>query len=164
MMKHIKQLINELQSKKVTYAAVKFSPLTVERLVRFIREGGISNPVDSNELHCTLLYSRKYLSDYKGYGYYESPIYAIPLNLEVWEIEDNKRVLVLPLKCDKLIERHNHLMSKHNATYDFEEYAPHVTLSYDFKGSVDDINASVHEYINILSIIYEYSETLEPNS
>jgi len=39
--------------------------------------------------------------------------------------------LVLKVESDWLLKRHDYLMVVHDAIYDYPEYIPHITLSYD---------------------------------
>ena len=39
--------------------------------------------------------------------------------------------LVAVVDCDQLKNIHTHMHLKYKATYDFPEYVPHITLSYD---------------------------------
>ena len=61
----------------------------------------------------------------------DSEIVAKPTELHVFETFDKKRALVIKLDCPYLLERHKYLMQKYDLTYDYNEYIPHITLSYD---------------------------------
>jgi len=132
------------ESNNGTYAAVRFSEDTKNDLVTFINDNNIPNSVDINELHTTLLYSRKHLPDYIPTGTYPSKLIGTPIKFEKWPTNPtNGKVtmcLVLRYDCDELHERHEHLMNTHSATYDFKNYNPHITLSYDVGSlQVDDL-------------------------
>lgn len=130
------QNLFEQQDKKGTYAGVKFDEQTIEAISQYIKQHKIPNGIDKNKLHTTLLYSRKYLPNYKSQGQIDPPFIGTPTQLQVWESQPDENgktsnCLVLKYQCNALYQRHKKLMSQHGATYDFDEYDPHITLSYD---------------------------------
>jgi hypothetical protein len=83
-------------------------------------------------LHTTVIYSRTHCpgietSDFKHIGKFKE--YAI-------FGKEGERILVALLDAPSVVRRHEELMARHSATYDFPEYHPHVTLSYDFEGDI----------------------------
>ena len=153
--------INE--DSKGTYAGVRFSEDTVSRIKSFIGDNEIPQPVPDDKLHSTLLYSRKHCPNYEACGDYKFSLNGTPTEFDLWESqpdeEGNKsNCLVLQYDCDPLVERHKSLMSEHGAMFDFEEYKPHVTLSYDVGDlELSNLNPSDIDPINIVS---EYNEDL----
>jgi hypothetical protein len=67
--------------------------------------------------------------------------------------------LVLKLDSPEMVERHNFLMGKHEGTYDYPSYNPHVTMSYDIDGV--DTSALDASGIGELSFDEEYGEDLD---
>lgn len=161
------QLIEEKEENKPgTYAGVRFCDDTVNRIKTFIEENEIPQPVPDEKLHSTVLYSRKHLPDYQAAGDLEQPYEGTPTEFDVWESQPDEEgvtsnCLVLQYDCDPLVERHNSLMQEHGATFDFDEYRPHVTLSYD----VGDLDLSNLNPSNIgpINIVNEYREDLNTN-
>ena len=115
--------------KKGTYAGVRLSDDDSDFIIDWVKELKLPNPTPKKDLHLTLLYSKKYLPDYKPAGKIDE--WAYPLKFHVFETFDNKRALVLKVKSPFLLKRHKELMKEHDATYDYPEYIPHITLSYD---------------------------------
>ena len=159
------QLINEEDSKEPdgTYAAVSFSEDTKDRIKKFIDDNEIPNPIKLDKLHSTLLYSKKYCPNYEPLGELEEALVGTPTEFDVWQSQPDdegtcSNCLVLQFDCDQLIDRHNSLMKEHGATFDFDEYRPHVTLSYDI-GDLD-IKQLDPSSIGDLNIIEEYGEDL----
>ena len=162
----LKDIIME-QEQKGTYAGVKFSPATIHRLKAYIKDNNIPNPLRSNKLHTTLLYSRKYLPDYKPAGAYASPMVGTPTKLDVWKTKPDDEstpanCLVLEYDCDDLTARHKLLMEEYDATFDYPEYRPHITLSYDI-GDIDYKILPDVSTIGPIEIVEEYSEDLDFN-
>ena len=67
---------------------------------------------------------------------------------------------MLKYTCPELNVRHAYLMEKHSATYDFSDFMPHITLSYD----ICDLNIAtlpnIHDYLDTVVIVNEYSREL----
>lgn len=109
-----------------------------------------------NRLHTTVIYSRKHCPD----------IVAIPQKLYVCEFggydifsgQRGENVLVLKLVSQELQDRHNFLMQTHGATYDFPEYKPHVTLSYNYS---DKTAAGITPFTDKILLGLEYVEDLD---
>lgn len=153
--------ILESKSQKGTYAGVRFSEKTQETLENFCKVNKIPNPVPTEKLHTTVLYSRKHLPNYKAQGTFDPPLIGNPKEFEVWKSQEGNNCLVLRFKCEALDNRHRELMDEHQATYDFPEYKTHVTLSYDV-GDFDFDKLDVNE-IGDLDITEEYQEELNLN-
>ena len=124
-----------------SYAGARFSANTKDAIKNYISKNNIPNSPNTDSLHSTILYSRKYLPDFVAKGPYDPTIKGQPTGFEVWPSQPDenghtKNCLVLTFDAPDLVARHESLMSQHNATYDFDEYKPHVTFSYDV-GDVD---------------------------
>lgn len=154
-------------AKTGTYAAVKFSKSTIDKLMQLCKENGVKNVLRAEKLHTTLLYSRKYLPEYEAQGDIEPKWVGTPTELDVWKTrsEDpekpSTRRLVLKYKCKELEERHQYLMKEHDATYDFDEYKPHISLSYDIgDADIDALKDALKDFGEI-EIVHEYGEILD---
>lgn len=146
-----------------TYAGVKFSQDTIDAIEQYCTDNKIPRAVSGNKLHCTLLYSRKYLPKFEPVGEYKEPLIGKPSDFEIWQSQSTDenpnptRCLVLKFKCPDLESRHKELMHKYDATYDFPKYKTHVTLSYN----VDDLDIKdLPKFTSPIIIISEYSEDL----
>ncbi len=120
-------LLNEIKkpSNIGTYAGGRFDDSTTESLRKYIEDNNIPNPV--GDFHTTILYSRKHCPNYQPI-IYDSPISGKAVKLEKF---DDGNVLSLVFDSPELSKRHDELMKEHEATWDYPEYIPHVTLSYD---------------------------------
>lgn len=124
-----------------SYAAVKLDKSTTDSVLDYIKENNIPNGLRADKMHATLLYSRKHLPDYTPAGKMEKPFVGTFSGFEIFESssddsEEKTNCLVLRFICESLSKRHKYLMKEHGATYDYDEYKPHITLSYDV-GDVD---------------------------
>lgn len=157
------ELMEETKQPDGTYAAVTFDGDTNKMLVNFCKDNNIPNPLNENDFHCTVTYSRKHLPDYDPLTTIDPSWQAKADHFEVWESGANAfkdhvtHCLVLKLNCPELHERFKYAMDDLGATYDYDEYKPHVTLSYDVGEEFD------HESLPMpgnISIVSEYTEDL----
>lgn len=158
------KLQNLLESSKKesngTYAAVRFDKESINIVEAFMNDNNIPNPLGPDKIHCTIIYSRKYIEDYPTLGAIDPPWIAKPKEFKIFTSQEGNNCLVLTLSCDKLIERHDYIMENYDATYDFDEYNPHITLSYNCGDvELDQFNSKLDQ-IDDLKIIEEYSEDL----
>ena len=132
-MKPFREWLREAEIKeKGIYVAVKYNQSTGDDLLDFIKKYNIPSTLKAEDFHTTLIYSRKF-ADIKELddNMEDSEIVAKPTELHVFETFDKKRALVIKLDCPYLEQRHKFLMKKYDLTYDYDEYIPHITLSYD---------------------------------
>ena len=153
----------EAEKKKGSYAGVQFDADTTKRIKTFVIENKIPQRVPSNKLHSTVLYSKKYLPNYKAQGKLKTPIVGKPKKFSVWETQPDEggetaNSLVLQYDAPELVARHKELMKEHDATYDFQ-YKPHITLSYNI-GDLDISKLDPKDIGNI-NIVSEYGEDLD---
>lgn len=151
---------------KGTYAGVYFDEDTKKAVQQYIEDNNIPKPVNVDKLHTTLLYSRKFLPDYIPGGMYKQPLVGTPTELVVWKTQGDEgkepaNCLVMKYDCPELVERHKSLMKEHGATFDYPEYTPHITLSYDI-GDIDvDSLSNIKDAIKTIGIVEEYGEDLK---
>ena len=94
----------------------------------FIKLNGIKNEHD--ELHCTFLYS-DYIKNSNDLLDYSKDLTFTVKEFDLFDMQSNgKKCLVAKLDCKGAHELFHHAIDL-GATYDFPEYTPHITLSYD---------------------------------
>ena len=151
-------LKEEKQTSKGIYVAVKYNQSAGDDLLDFIKKYEIPSTLKAEDFHTTLINSRKCadiqdLDDDMG----DSEIVAKPTELHVFETFDKKRALVIKLDCPYLEERHKYLMQKYDLEYDYDEYIPHITLSYDIGEMEVPKDVKFPEFFRIQA---EYKEDL----
>ena len=144
---------------RVVYVAVKYNQSAGDDLLDFIKKYEIPSVLKAEDFHTTVICSKKYadireLEDDLG----DSEIVAKPTELHVFETFDKKRALVIKLDCSYLLERHKYLMQKYELEYDYDEYIPHITLSYDIGEMEIPKDTEFPKFFRIQS---EYSEDLK---
>lgn len=159
----IRNLLQESNDKQGTYAGVRFSDDTIERIKAFIKKYDIPNAVRSSKLHTTLLYSRKHLPNFEARGKLDSPIIGTPTGFDLWktqpkEGQEQTQCLVLKYDAPELKALHEALMKEHGATWDYPDFNAHVTLSYNYPGSLEDVGDPSE--VGEIEIVEEYGEDL----
>lgn len=146
--------LNEIKKtpKLGTYAGVRFDDTTADDLLKYIEDNNIPNSV--KDFHSTLLFSRKHLPKYMPITY-DKPLMGKPT--EVTNLGDDKTI-VIKFDAPELKKRHKKLMKEHGGTWDYDDFIPHVTLSYDAK-RVDVSKLTTPKFS--IKIVKEYLEPLE---
>ena len=157
--------IYEEKKHKGTYAGVHFDYETKKRIQKYMRDNKIPNPLPLHKLHNTLIYSRKYLPKFKAQGRLDKPWIGEIVEFDIFESQkdDNgkkSKCLVLKFECAKCVDRHNEIMDEHGATFDYDEYTPHITLSYDIGDFDVKALPDPAKEIGDLNIVEEYQEDL----
>lgn len=154
-MKSFAQLVEEL---KGTYIGVRFDKDTLKMLQGLQRMYKIPDPTPTSDMHATVIYSRVPVEFPLNTDINEKV--SREVRFHVFNTRDGKRALVLKIKSDYLTQRHE-LGTELGASYDFPDYIPHITLSYD----VGDKNFSTKPFKleKDLVIASEYYEELNLN-
>jgi hypothetical protein len=147
-----------------TYVAVKFREDTKQVLYQYALMNGIPNPLEPEEYHSTIVYSRNSISFSTAERDLDPIWTAVPLAFDVFEgvVDDRPgNCCVLKIKSFKMNMRHFELRKHFNATHDFPTYETHVTLSYD----IGDFDVSKLRDIEVilpkLYITTEFNEELK---
>lgn len=129
------------------YIGIRFTPDTKEKLKQIIHSEEVPNKIDPSDFHSTVVYSRE--SNIPGYevsGKLETPIDAVIDSFDIFPSQDGKNCLVVKLQAPDLEDMHKKT-KEHGASYDFDEYIPHVTLSYDAgEWSQEDLDKLTQKY------------------
>lgn len=133
-MASFKEFISEDEHKDGTYVNVKLNELDKDKLYDWVLSHDISNPLDKDEYHVTVIYSRAPCPEAENYNY-ELPITG---HITGWKIFDAPigRCLVAHVDSSKLQTINTELKRDYGATSDFPDYIPHITVSYDYKGEL----------------------------
>lgn len=116
----------------------------------------IPNLLAADKIRTTIIYSKTY-DNIKTAEYKVMKPVAIIDSIEIWKTQGGKSALVAKLDAPDLSIRHNWLMKNHNLTYDYDEYEPHITLSYDVPD--DFVVPKIMTEIRLI-VDHEYQEDL----
>lgn len=144
-----------LESTRGTYAAAKFTDETLDRIQDLQEFYDLPNAVPRDKLHTTILYSRVYVPFKPESG---EVVLGNKCHLKIFETQSGTRALVLAYESDYLQFRHDVGMAL-GATYDFPDYIPHITLSYDVGARKFNLDKEFeleivrsHEYVEDLDL------------
>lgn len=138
------------------YMSGQFSEDSNKTLASIQKTLGIKDPIVSNKLHVTIVYSRKDIELYPESDLNEP---ANVVDIDIWDTKYGK-TLVAKLDSSYLTDRFQQAMDS-GATYDHDEYKPHVTLSYNsgLTESVAELRKRL-QFPYKLTIVSEKSEAL----
>lgn len=148
--------MNPLDVGKGTYVAVKFDEFTLDSIQQLQDELKLLNKVKREDLHSTVVYSRVKIPYKTGHADIGNVLISQKQHLELWDTSDGKALVLVMDDAVKLKFRHDYAKIL-GATYDFPDYKPHITLSYNV--GVQKINL----YETNLNIVvnHEYMEDLD---
>lgn len=138
---------------KGTYVAVKFTDETLNKIQEVQDSLRLLNPVKREDLHSTIAYSRvnvPFIPNESG------NFISSNQHLEIWNTNDGPALIMVLDDANHLKERHN-LANILGATYDFPDYTPHITLSYNLGPQEVELS----EFSLPIESAYEYMEDLD---
>lgn len=155
-MRSLMTFLEGINYNKGVYCSAQLSDDTKKQITQFCIDNDIPNIVPENEMHCTLIYSKKGHDDFDCETEYNNDVAAKFSGFEMFG--KDKDTLVLKIKSNDLTRRHNEMMDEYDLQYDFDTYIPHITLSYD---AIDFDHTALPKYTNTLKFIGEESSELE---
>tara|TARA_R110000823_G_scaffold207786_13_gene338341 strand:- start:575 stop:1027 length:453 start_codon:yes stop_codon:yes gene_type:complete len=111
-----------------TYAALTPDGSSIKKLIKLQQNLRLSNPLPSGELHMTVMFSRKTVEEANDFPTIIN-IQATGENLKI--LDGRKPAIVLLLDSPEAGVLFKHFMQL-GATHDYDEFMPHITLSYDY--------------------------------
>jgi hypothetical protein len=147
-----------------TYAGVRFHTATNQMLHWITKQFDVPNAVRPDRFHSTLLYTDKDLSTYTPWGEVYPYLRGTPTEFAVWKTRDEEMsCLVLQYECEDLSLRHLKLIADHKAPFDFSQYIPHVTLSFNVGPDFElyHMNKYLAAGLPKIIIVEEYKEALD---
>lgn len=135
------------------FMAVHFTEETLDDLVALGETLGLENVTARNDFHTTIIFSKKYIN--LPPITHDVKIDPATYSWELFGHENN--VLVLKYESPELKERFDAAMEL-GATYDFDEYKPHVTFAFDVENiDLDDLDLPTFS----LQLAEEYQTPLD---
>lgn len=141
------------ESKPGLFVGVRFTSETEVALLNWIKENNIDQPTPREEFHSTLVSSKvkKFPWEAKKYS---PPLKIDPSSYKLEMFGVDKNVLVLTFNSPELEKKHLMTRKKYNLDWDFDEYEPHMTLSYDGNNTIDGLKSPTFP----LYISHEYTQ------
>ena len=153
-----------IQEKDVgVYVGITWDDESTKEIYEYFKDK-IPQPLVHDKYHTTLVYSKTNFD-------YEDVDAIHEASMDKLHIFKNEKLghtaLVIKLKSPSLVQRHKSIHEDEKASYDYDEYIPHVTLSYDVSSmSDDDLDTLMKDesFKNLkLTNGKEYSEPIDEN-
>jgi len=130
--------LTELLTEKIlgTYIGIHATDKCTQDIKNWIKENGIKT--EHNDYHVTIIIDKE-----KSFA--ETPQkHSPPLRIAAKDCKfdlfgPDNNVLVVTFNEPTLTNRHNEIKEKNDINFDFTEYIPHVTLSYDWNMDENNI-------------------------
>lgn len=138
-----------------TFVGARLSQTSNRNLVKWLAKNNIPNAVKSDHLHITIIHSEK------TFPHETKPINATvdPASYQFHVWGENNDTLVLAFKSPELSKRHEAGLKKHDLSWDFDEYIPHITLSHELTNDFRVEELEVPKFP--LKITNEYVDAFE---
>jgi 2'-5' RNA ligase len=138
------------------FIGIELSEKSLNDIMAFIDKEKIPNPITKDEIHITLIYSKKEFSidEWKNSGITIKEI-AKPLKFDYFG--DNNNCLVMLLESQYLLDRNNEITKTYGAISDYSKYTPHITLSYD----CTNCQPNFSQFPSTLELVTEYATALD---
>lgn len=149
----IGSIVTESKKEKGTFVGMRFSEDSVKKIMKFIKDNKVPNPIDKDDLHVTVVYSLNIMDGYEPKGELDPPIEVEPKKISLFG--EDKDALVVELKSSKLRKRNREIVDTYKPKQTYTDYKPHFTLSYDCKDF--NLNVDLSE-LGVLELVKEYEE------
>ena len=140
---------------KITYSGLGLSVETQDLVRKITDQLGIKNLIPREKLHVTVFYNCGEIKEYVPLG--EVNHQAKFKKFDIFDTQDGRKVLVIELSSDSIIERNKELINKYNIKSDFDSYRPHITLSFRYEGdipNIEDLDFNIKESVFVLDNEY----------
>lgn len=141
-MKTLEELRKSL-SNQGTYAKLQLSYESRQELFNYVKKLGIENPIDKDQYHATLIYSRKEIPEAYSRNDLQSVFLAFGKDWKIFPSKEMGQCLVLVLDCPSAHDFHEEFM-KMGATHDYPEFTPHITISTNYPS--DTVPSEIPEF------------------
>lgn len=119
-----------------TYVALLPSADTRQSLLSFCASLDIDDLVESDDYHCTLIYSKVGCPDISKEDF-GLPVEAIMSGFKI--LGTDTPVLVIELFCPGAKRLHDKFRKEHSAHHDYDQYVPHITVAKNFTGPLPEL-------------------------
>mgnify|MGYP003348547940 CR=1 FL=1 len=135
--------MTDLDHSNGTYAYLVPDADSRSKLAGLQKLFNVPNPVAENDLHMTLIYSRKPCPGAEQAQTEFTPCDATVPKLGFLPAQNGKQCLVAEIDCADAVSLHHHIRETHGASHDYPSYLCHVTLSYDCPSSIRNLHEPV---------------------
>ena len=143
-----------------TYIGVRLDKKSLDNIEKFIKDNGIKNATPRDDIHITLVYSRKIVPNAKKLcnKHINNEKVTPTGKFECWG--EDKNSLVMTLTSEYLQKRFKFFENK-GAIFDFDSYSPHITFTYEAQSTDEDVIKNLIWDGGDLFLLKEYHEDLD---
>ena len=133
------------------YASCSYTANTMHELDNWIKEHSdiIPTPIPLDQAHTTILFSHNGFNlPKKSVADFDDKLNELsftPTGFALLGDNEHEKALVIFLNADPLVDLHEHLIS-HGASHAFDEYIPHITVSYEVPAHFDISSVSLPKF------------------
>jgi hypothetical protein len=133
------------------YASCSYTANTILELDSWIKEHSdiIPAPIPLDQAHTTILFCDKHFNvPSKSVEEFEGTLSELsftPTGFALLGDSADEKALVILLQADSLVDLHEHLIS-HGASHSFDEYIPHITVSYQVPPHFDTASVTLPNF------------------
>lgn len=155
-----------LNKDKGVYVGALLNQSSLDELMHVLRKYIKDNIVDEKDIHTTIMYSKTFFNyntsccEFKNNSYRQNVNYKAIFDKLV---KFDKGALVIKLISPDLQTRHEQLMLTPGASYDYDKYIPHITISYNSSEDIDALNKILIPRLGniVFQFNIEYAEELK---
>lgn len=153
---------SEEESTGTRYIGMHFDKSSRDKLNEIAAYCKTPNKPRSERFHITITYSRgSAVEGYEVEGSLDSPVTATINEFTIFPTQEGHKALVVLLSCEECVNRHKKTIEL-GATFDYPEYRPHVTISYNMEDVEVDLDELTEKYKGTeLVLDEEYEEPLK---
>lgn len=148
----------ELKKKVPTFVGLRLDGPSMDEVMKLNR--GVRNRTSKGEVHITVIYSKTPIS-YTARGSIDPKIEFTGKHYSLFTTQEGETCLVLEIESDAINALHKSIMEETGASYDYETYKPHITLSYDVGEDFDVKNLPKIKDLPAFYAHQEYATKLE---
>lgn len=134
------------------YITLKPDEQSKAHLLSLMEKLGLEKPVQENDLHITLIYSKEVTKEANNYKTNQKEYTVSVSHFDLYG--DKKDHLVIVINSEELHKKHNHL-KENGFQHSYEKYNPHITIAFNVSEVPDDI---LLETLNDKKLIFSNEE------
>lgn len=144
-----------------TYAKLVPTQNTSQKIATMMQLLNIENSVSANDLHVTIVYSRKECNNISAHAI-DLPIKGNGAQFGYFKNKDGTTCLVLHINSEDMHSLHQRCRDQ-GAEHDYDTFSPHITLSYDYDLRRPALGTNWLEYFSSMVFDQFIVEPLELN-
>lgn len=120
-----------VERRKGTYVSCSYTEETTQAIAAWCVQNLIPDPLDPKKYHTTILYSRKPVENAADVVKLEPGLEFTAKGFHLFDSKEDplRAALVIELDAPQIVAAHKRLISA-GGTHDYDDFTPHLTVSY----------------------------------